>query len=189
MKKNRIDERLATKSVKKKSYPKTSAWDMYQSLYRDPMLTKILLLQLEKQYKKLIKGWGDFWDMCMDVNPQYCFLCGYYLIPKMRNDKERIKHPYKNGEPVHAYCWNKEMTVDRTVAKLNEKAELICFADNGWSMNGKVCRQRIKNNVEVLRHHLGENHLAEFTHEGNLEFLRAIYTLKPNGRKFRTPIL
>ncbi len=162
---------------------------MYQSLARDPVYTKILLVQLEKQYKKVFKTWSDFWDMACDFNPQYCFICGRYVLPKMRNDKERIKRPYKNGDVVHDYCFTKEMTVERTVAKLNDKAELICHADKGWSMNGKVCRQRIKNNVDELRNHLGEFHSAEFTHEGNLEFLRAIYTLKPNGRPFRSPIL
>jgi hypothetical protein len=188
-KKNKVDDRLEKRSTKKTSYPKSSAWDMYQSLYRDPIMTKILLLQLEKQYKKVFKSWGDFWDMCLDTNPQYCFLCGYYILPKMRNDKDRIKRPYKNGDVVHAYCFQKESTVERMTGKLNDKAELICHADKGWSMTGKVCRVRIKNDVEVLRHHLGEFHSAEFTHEGNLEFLRAIYTLKPNGRKFRSPIL
>lgn len=188
-KRNEVDNRLAERSVKKSSYPKYSAWNMYQSLYRDPILTKLMLIQLEKQYRKLFKNWSDFWDMCCDLDPQYCFICGRYVLPKMRDDKERIKRPYKNGDVVHDYCFTKEMTVERTIAKLNDKAELICFADNGWSMTGKVCRLRVENTLEAIRNHLGEFHSKEFTHEGNLEFLRAIYFLKPNGRQFRSPIL
>ena len=145
MKKNRVDDRLAKKSTKKTSYPKKSKWALNQALYRDPVFTKLMLLSLEKQYRKLFKVWSDFMDMACDMDPQYCFLCGRYVLPKMRNDKERIKRPYKQGDVVHDYCFTKEMTVERTVAKLNDKAELICHADKGWSMIGKVCRARIKN--------------------------------------------
>ncbi len=185
MKQNRIDDRLEKRTKKKSSYPNFSEWNEYQSLLRDPLLTKLFLIQLDKQYKKLFKNWSDFWDLCLDTNPRYCFICGYYMIPKMRNDKDRIKMPYKRGDPVHSYCFTKESTVERMTGKLNPESELICFIEKGWSISGSVCRLRVKNTVEAIRNHLGEFHSKEFTHEGNLEFLRAIYFLKPNGKSFQ----
>lgn len=184
---NEIDMMLQERTLRKTSIPKEDTWIKSQSLKRNESLSKRLLTDLNSGYKKVFKNWSDFWDMVTDMEPQYCFLCGRFIIPKMRSDTTRIKTPYKNGDVVHGYCWNKEMTVERASGKLNDDAELICHAQTDGA--GVVCRERIKNNVEALRHHLGEFHLNEFTHEGNLEFLRAIYTLKPNGRFFRSPII
>ncbi len=153
-KKNRVDERLKEKTEKKSNYPTLSNWNMYQALARDNTLGKLLLLDLDRFYKKLFKNWGDFWDLCCDFNPEYCFICGRYVIPKMRGDKDRIKRPYKNCDIVHDYCFTKEMTVERTVAKLTPDAELICHLDLGWSIIGSVCRERVRNNPKAIAGHL-----------------------------------
>jgi len=176
--KNRIDERLMVYTVREGSYPDldeefnknfdgmigldgkrfepvtVSKWNESQSLKRNQNLSKRLLTDLNNGYKKVNKNWSDFWDLCLDFNPEYCFLCGRYVIPKMRADTERIKRPYKKGDIVHDYCFTKFMTVERTVAKLTPDAELICHLDLGWAINGSVCRERVNNNPKAIAEHL-----------------------------------
>jgi len=124
------------------------------SLKRNSELTKRVLIVLDKLYKKVLRDWSDFWDLCEDFNPLFCFICGKYIIPKMRDDQSRIKHPYKNGDPCHEYCWGKEMTVVRSLGKLSPDAELICHLDLGWMIKGSVCRNRVLNNPKAIAEHL-----------------------------------
>jgi hypothetical protein len=104
----------------------------------------------------------------------------------MRKDKERIKHPYRNGEPVHAYCFQKEGTVERMTGKLNPESELICILDLGWSVTGSVCRDRVKNNpMAVISHLVSKHHWSLVPELARGEILKGTYTQKDWNKQFK----
>lgn len=194
---NILDEKLIERTLKEKSYPllrtfdmrtskikyvRGTRWDRNQSLHRNPDFTKKLMNELEKLYRKVVRDWNDFWDLCEDSKELYCFVCGRYIIPKMRDDSSRIKHPYKNADPCHEYCWGKEMTVERSLGKINPDAELICHVDEVGA--GVVCRKRIKNTMPEVYAHVLEHGIEVTELNFPFESYRSRYFLRPNGKPF-----
>lgn len=98
-----------------------------------------------------------FWDVILDRNPTFCFLCGKYIAPFERFE-HWIKKPYKTGDACHDSCWKLFMKMEHTVQRINEESELICHMDLGYVVEPNVCRTRVMNNAGATMKHLIEFH-------------------------------
>ncbi len=98
-----------------------------------------------------------FWEVILDRNPTFCFLCGKYLAPFQRMESD-IKKPYKSGDLCHDSCWKLFMKIEHTTQRLNEESELICHLDIGWGVQPSLCRSRVKNNANGIMKHLIDFH-------------------------------
>jgi len=98
-----------------------------------------------------------FWQVILDMNPTFCFLCGRY-IPPFERIADFVKKPYKKSDSCHDSCWKEFMKIEHTTQRVNEQSELICHLDDGWSVVPLVCRTRVKNNAEAIMKHLVNSH-------------------------------
>lgn len=150
-----------------------------------------------------------FWDVVLDDNPQYCFVCGYYIRPSLRSgDPSYVQKRYKNGDYCHTQCFYKNITVDDAEKKLNPESLLICHLDLGLNMESNpVCRQRVLNTPkDILIHYLRHRNILEpnWTHmenHGSIEEhwqnnygidwkdFRNLHFLKPTGQPFKIAIV
>ncbi len=133
-----------------------------------------------------IKMFKLFWELILDRNPEYCFLCGRFIIPSERSE-DNIKQPYKNSELCHASCWKLFVKMDHVTKRLSDDSELICLVDAGSQKIGKVCRQRVQNKWNEVYAHIVHHEVEVTELQFPFEYYRAMYFLKPDGRKFKTP--
>ena len=99
------------------------------------------------------KMFNIFWQVILDRNPTFCFLCGKY-IPPFERIAEFVKKPYKKSDSCHDSCWKELMKMEDITQRLNEESELICHLDVGWVVEPIVCRTRVKNNPNGIMKHL-----------------------------------
>lgn len=131
-----------------------------------------------------------FFDRISDKDPQYCFVCGFY-IPFSQRNTEEIKKPTKKSEPCHTTCFNLNIKFENIHEKLNENSALICRIDKG-SVTSKqpICRNRVLNNANSIMYHITQKHPGwseEFSCvEPGSEYneFRKNHFLKPDGRNF-----
>lgn len=131
-----------------------------------------------------IKMFNLFWDLILDRNPEYCFLCGKFISPSERQ-LQNIKKPYKNGDLCHESCWKLFVKMEHTTTRLSDHSELICHIDKGKNKTGKVCRLRVQNtNQEVYDHLMHHNVETDDELQFPFEYYRSMYFLKPDGKPF-----
>lgn len=154
----KINKMKYSKGYKKRvnRYPKKCIWKN-QSLTMHHWNLRIKISELQKISKRLSPKWIDFWNLVTDLNPRYCFLCGFY-IPVI--DREiYAEQPFKNGELVHNECFKKLMQIKHINDRINPDSELICHLDLGWGIQTKpICRTRVKNSPGEIRQHMMEKH-------------------------------
>lgn len=118
-------------------------------------------LKRQKQYlaleQKRFWHFELFWEIILDIAPTFCFLCGKYIAPYLRNQSV-IKKPYKKGDVCHESCWKEMMEMEDITKRMNEFSRLICYLDLGWGVDSKVCRMRVRNNAESIMIHLIDHH-------------------------------
>ena len=155
---------------------------------------KWVTLQRKKKvdyiFNKLPKRFADFLVRITDKDPQFCFVCGFY-IPFSQRDK--TKKPNKKSDPCHEDCFNRSVKFANIHGKLNEDSELICWIDKGEPMSKQpICRNRVRNNPDSIAYHIAQKHpdLIEpfsFVEPGMgieyKEFRKEMF-LRPDGRKF-----
>ncbi len=103
------------------------------------------------------KFFNIFWQVILDRNPTFCFLCGKY-IPPFERVADFVKKPYKNGDNCHQSCWKETMEIEDITKRINELSRLICHLDLGWGVHPKVCRMRVKNSPKTIADHLIVHH-------------------------------
>ena len=103
------------------------------------------------------KFFNIFWQVVLDRNPTFCFLCGKY-IPPFERVADFIKKPYKNGDNCHQSCWKETMEIEDITKRMNDFSRLICHMDLGWGVQPNVCRTRVRNNPESIMIHLIDHH-------------------------------
>ena len=118
-------------------------------------------LKRQKQYlaleQKRFWHFELFWQIILDTDPTFCFLCGKYIAPYLRTQSV-IKKPYKKGDVCHESCWKEMMQMEDITKRVNEFSRLICHMDLGWGVDSKVCRMRVRNNAESIMIHLIDHH-------------------------------
>lgn len=141
-------------------------------------------LKRQKQYlaleQKRFWHFELFWQIILDTDPTFCFLCGKYIAPYLRTQSV-IKKPYKKGDVCHESCWKEMMEMEDITKRVNEFSRLICHMDLGWGVNSKVCRMRVRNNAESIMIHLIDHHGWKLIPELPLEKIKS--EMIPNDHK------
>ena len=151
-----------------------------------PNYTHLLRFNKRNRIAKLAeKMFHLFWDLILDRKPEYCFLCGKFIMPSERS-QDNIKQPYKNSELCHDSCWKLFVKMDHVTKRISEHSELICVVDKGFSKVGKVCRLRVVNTSDEIHDHL-ESHNVDISEPFGFDYYRSMYFLKPDGKKFSKP--
>ena len=154
-----------------------------------PNYTHLLRFNKRNRIAKLAeKMFHLFWDLILDRNPKYCFLCGKFITPSERS-QENIKQPYKNSELCHDSCWKLFVKMDHVTKRISDDSELICLVDKGENKVGKVCRQRVQNKWNEVYAHIVHHEVKVTELQFPFEYYISLLQLKNEQKNchFRFP--